>query len=145
MSDLTLSTAQAILDAALKQARQMKLLPVAVAVLDARGALRAFGAEDGTSLKRGEIARGKAYGAIALGVGSRTLTKMALDRPHFIGSMHTLVDGPLVPAPGGVLIRDGAGRLLGAVGISGDTADHDEAAALHAIHAAGLMGDPGVQ
>lgn len=143
MPDLTLAQAQAIVSGALQHARAASFKPLAVAVLDARGALTAFAAEDGCSLKRGEIARGKAHGAVAIGVGSRTLNRMAAERPHFIESLQGVVGGPLVPVPGGVLIRDAAGALLGAVGISGDTSDNDEAAALAGIQAAGLVAEPG--
>lgn len=143
MSGLTLAQAQTILSAALDHARSRGMQKLAVAVLDERGALKSFGAEDGTSLKRDQIARGKAYGAVAMGLGSRALHRMAGERPHFVEALHSAVDGPLVPVPGGVLVRDAAGTLLGAVGISGDTSDNDEAAALAGISAAGLVGDPG--
>lgn len=142
MTELTLAAAQALVSAALAHGREKTMQPLAVAVLDARGALRAFGAEDGTSLKRGDIARGKASGAIALGVGSRALHRMAQERPHFIESMHGVV-GALVPVPGGVLLRDASGAVIGAVGISGDNADNDEAAALAGAAAVGLTADPG--
>lgn len=140
---LTLAQAQTILSAALADARKGGFKPLAVAVYDGRGALRAFAAEDGTSLKRAEIAKGKAYGALSLGVGSRAINKMALERPHFISAAVQAVGGLLIPVPGGVLIRDAAGEIVGAVGISGDTSDNDEAAAMAGIAAAGLKGDPG--
>ena len=143
MTDLTQSVAQSIVAAALAHARERKFLPMAVSVLDARGALKAFVAEDGTSLKRGEIAIGKAHGALALGMGSRALMKRASDQPTFIAAMSHIVGGSLVPVPGGVLIRDAGGMVIGGVGISGDTSDNDEAAALAAIAASGLKADPG--
>jgi uncharacterized protein GlcG (DUF336 family) len=143
MTDLTQSVAQSIVAAALAHAREKKLLPLAVSVLDARGALKAFVAEDGTSLKRGEIAIGKAHGALALGMGSRALMKRAADQPTFIAAMSHIVGGSLVPVPGGVLLRDADGKVIGGVGISGDTSDNDEAAALAGIAASGLKADPG--
>ena len=143
MTELGQTVAQQIVAAALADAREQKLLPLAVAVLDARGALKAFLAEDGTSLKRGEIAIGKAHGALALGMGSRALMKRAVDQPSFIAAMSHIVGGSLVPVPGGVLIRGADGAIIGAVGISGDTSDNDEAAALAGIAAAGLKADPG--
>ncbi len=143
MTELTQSAAQSIVAAALAHAREKKFMPLAVSVLDARGALKAFLAEDGTSLKRGEIAVGKAHGALALGMGSRSLMKRAADQPTFIAAMSHIVGGSLVPVPGGVLVRDAAGKLIGAVGISGDNSDNDEAAALAGIAAAGLTADPG--
>jgi uncharacterized protein GlcG (DUF336 family) len=143
MTDLTQSVAQSIVVAALAHARDKKFLPLAVSVLDARGALKAFVAEDGTSLKRGEIAIGKAHGALALGMGSRALMKRAADQPTFIAAMSHIVGGSLVPVPGGVLVRDADGKVIGGVGISGDTSDNDEAAALAGIAASGLKADPG--
>jgi uncharacterized protein GlcG (DUF336 family) len=143
MTDLTLAQARTILDAAISHSRAAGYKPLAIAVMDARGALKAFAAEDATSLKRGEIAQGKAYGAVALGIGSRAIGKMALERPHFVAAVSHVVGGALVPVAGGVLIRDRAGKLVGAVGISGDTSDHDEAAAAAGIAAAGFVADPG--
>jgi len=143
VTDLTLAAAQHVLTAALDHGRRADLKPLAVAVLDARGAIKAFAAEDGTSLKRGEIAHGKAHGALALGMGSRSLFKRVKEQGYFIAAVTHVAGGALVPVPGGVLIRDAAGRLLGAVGISGDTSDNDEAAALAGIAAAGLVADPG--
>jgi uncharacterized protein GlcG (DUF336 family) len=143
MSGLSLAQAQIIVSAALEHARANTFQKIAVAVLDARGSLKAYAAEDGTSLKRDAVARGKAFAAVSLGVGSRALHRMAGERPHFIGAMNGVVDGPFIPVPGGVLVRDATGALLGAVGISGDTSDNDEAAAMAGIAKAGLVGDPG--
>jgi uncharacterized protein GlcG (DUF336 family) len=143
MPTLTLVAAQAMVAAALMHARAQKLQPLAVAVLDARGALKAFAAEDGTSLGRFAIAHGKAHGAIALGLGSRALMTRAEAQPYFIAAATHAAGGALVPVPGGVLIRTDTGVLLGAVGISGDTSDNDEAAAMAGIRAAGLVPDPG--
>lgn len=140
---MTLEMAQMIVAAALKQARAQSMLPLAVAALDARGALKAFAAEDGTSLKRAEIAIGKAHGALAMGLGSRTLFARAQQQPYFIAAVTHAVGGALIPVPGGVLVRDAAGALLGAVGVSGDTSDRDEQAAISGIEAAGIKADPG--
>ena len=143
MTDLTLDAARKIIDAALAKGTEKKLNPLAVAVLDARGCIKAFAAQDGTSLKRGEIAHGKAYGALSLGMGSRAIFKRAQEQAFFISAVNTLVQGALVPVPGGVLIQDAGGDLLGAVGISGDTSDNDEACALAGIEAAGFMANAG--
>ncbi|GJD61578.1 GlcG/HbpS family heme-binding protein [Methylobacterium frigidaeris] len=143
MSDLTLDAASTIVTAALKAGRDLGLKPLAVVVLDARGALKAAGVEDGTSLKRAEIATGKANGALALGIGSRAIARRAEEQAYFVAAV-THVAGPagLIPVPGGVLIkRDG--KLVGAVGISGDTSDNDEKAALAGIEAAGLQAETG--
>jgi len=143
MTDLTLSQAQSIVAAALAEARRRSLKPMVVAVLDACGAYKALAAEDGTSLKRAEIAHGKAHGALALGMGSRAIDKRAMEQAYFVAAVSHVAGGALIPVAGGVLVRDEAGALLGAVGLSGDTSDNDEAAALVGIAAAGLVGDPG--
>lgn len=143
MSDLTLPQAQTILTAALAHARAQSFKPMVVAVLDARGAYKALAAEDGTSLKRAEIAHGKAHGALTLGMGSRAIAKRATEQAYFIAAVTHAAGGALIPVPGGVLIRDAAGVLLGAVGVSGDTSDNDEAAATAGVQAAGLTADPG--
>jgi uncharacterized protein GlcG (DUF336 family) len=143
MSDLTLKAAQKIVAVALKMAREKGFKPLAMAVLDARGSLKAAACEDGTSLKRIDIAIGKAHGAVALGVGTRSIAKLAADRPQFVAAVTHAVGGSLIPVPGGVLIRSKKGELLGAVGVSGDTSDNDELAALAGIEAAGLVGDMG--
>jgi uncharacterized protein GlcG (DUF336 family) len=114
-----------------------------ITVLDARGCVKASLAQDGTSLMRGEVAHGKAYGALAMGLGSRALFKRAEEQPFFIDAVNTMARGALIPVPGGVLIHDQTGGLLGAVGISGDTSDNDEIAAVAGIEAAGLKASTG--
>ena len=142
MAALTLEQAQKIVSGALRHAREKQFQPLAAVVLDERGVLKAFAAEDGTSLRREEIARGKAHGALAFGLGSRALAKRAQEQPSFIAAVTHAVGGYLVPVPGGVLIRSG-GAVIGAVGISGDRSDNDEACAVVGIEAAGLVADPG--
>jgi uncharacterized protein GlcG (DUF336 family) len=143
VTELTLDVARTIADATLKTAREKSFKPLSVVVYDARGALKALLSEDGVSLKRAEIAMGKAYAALALGIGSRAIHKMATDRPHFIAGVTHAIGGQLVPVPGGVLIKDAGGQILGAVGVSGDTSDNDEIAAAGGIGAAGLVFDAG--
>jgi uncharacterized protein GlcG (DUF336 family) len=142
MAELTLEIARKILDAALAKGVEKKFKPLVVTVLDARGAAKITAAQDGTSLMRAEIAHGKAYGALALGMGSRALFQRSQEQPSFIAAMNGLAQGALVPVPGGVLIQDGS-ILLGAVGISGDTSDNDEICAIAGIEAAGLKANPG--
>ena len=139
---LSLDHARTILDVALKTGTDKGFKPLAVVVLDARGALKAFAAQDGTSLKRGEIARGKADGALAMGLGSRAIAKMAAERPAFVAAATHAVGGSLVPVPGGVLILQG-GEVVGAVGVSGALSANDEICAVAGIEAAGLKADAG--
>ena len=144
MIDLSLEAARVIVETALREARTRGLKPLAVVVYDARGALKAAAVEDGTSLRRAEMACGKANGALALGLGSRAIHARAEAQPYFVAAV-THLAGPaaLVPVPGGVLIRSGEGRLLGAVGISGDTSDNDEICAVAGIEEAGLVPETG--
>lgn len=139
---LTLDLARKLADLCLDQAQQMNLKPLTVAVLDASGHLKVLLRQDGTSLLRSEIAQGKARGAIGLGMGSRAIYARAQEQPYFIQSMNALSGGSLVPVPGGVLIRKDGG-IIGAVGITGDTSDNDEACAVAAIEALGLQADAG--
>jgi uncharacterized protein GlcG (DUF336 family) len=144
LTDLTLSAAQTIVSTALAHAEANGFKPVAVVVLDGRGADKAVAAQDGCSLRRVAVARGKAGGALALGMGSRSIFKRAKEQPFFVAAVsHIVGEQGLVPVPGGVLIRNADGLVVGAVGISGDSSDNDEAAALAGAAAAGLSGDPG--
>ncbi|WP_315832088.1 heme-binding protein [Bradyrhizobium prioriisuperbiae] len=143
MTTLTLDIARKILDSALATALDNKLKPLAIAVLDERGCIKAAVAQDGTSLLRSEIAHGKAYGALALGIGSRAIFKRANEQPYFVDAVNTLARGAIVPVPGGVLIQDGSGALLGAIGISGDTSENDESCAVAGIESAGLTANIG--
>lgn len=143
MPDITLVQAQALAAATLAEARRLSLKPLVVVVLDARGAYKALLAEDGTSLRRAEIAHGKAYGALGMGLGSRAIAARAEQQPPFVAAVTHVFGGALVPVPGGVLLRDAGGTLLGAVGVSGDTSDNDETAAVAGIKAAGLVAETG--
>jgi uncharacterized protein GlcG (DUF336 family) len=143
MSDITLKQAQAIIEGALAHARAAQLMPLLVLVLDARAVPKALAAEDETSRGRYDIAHGKANGALAMGVGSRALGKRAESQPGFMQSLTPTLQGGIVLGPGGVLVRDAAGKIIGAVGVSGDIGDHDEAAAMAGIARAGLVADPG--
>ena len=138
MAKLTLEQANTIVDVALQTGKQMGLNPLTVSVVDDGGHLKSFKREDGPgSALRPQIATGKAYGAVGMGRSSRALGAMAAERPHFIGALTDVAQGRLVPVPGGVLIKDGD-EIIGAVGVSGDTSDNDEAAAVAGIEAAGL-------
>jgi uncharacterized protein GlcG (DUF336 family) len=135
---LTLERAREIISATRAEAGRAGFKPITVAVLDAGGHVIAVEREDGSSNSRFEIAYGKAHGALALGMGSRALMARAEQQPYFIAAATSAIGGALVPVPGGVLVRD-AGTLIGAVGVSGDASDNDEAAAIAGIRAAGLV------
>ena len=143
MTDLTLAKSLKIITAALAKGRDLGLKPLAVVVLDAGGHVKAVQRQDGASMMRFEIASGKAYGALALGVGSRWLNAQAETRPHFLEGLSAVSGGKIVAIPGGVLIRDRKGAIIGAVGITGDTSDNDEIAAIAGIEAAGFTPDGG--
>lgn len=134
---LSLEKANTIITAALAKGREDNLKPLSVIVLDARAALVAAQSEDGVSIMRSKIAFGKANGAIQLGMGSRALMNRAEQQAYFVSAINGTAGGDLVPVPGGVLIEDG-GEVIGVVGISGDTSDNDEAAAVAGISAAGF-------
>jgi uncharacterized protein GlcG (DUF336 family) len=138
---ITLDQARAVVAGTLAAGHERGLNPLTVVVLDAGGHVTAVEREDGSSTKRFEIAHGKAHGAIAFGWGSRRTMGRAEDFAPFVAGVGQAI-GALVPVPGGVLIRSADGDLLGAVGVSGDNSDNDEAAALAGIEAAGLVGQP---
>ena len=140
---VTLAQASSIVDVALKKARELKQMPQTLVVLDTGGHVVCAKREDGSGIIRFEIAVGKAYGALGMGWGSRTMMERAAQNPNFLTAIAAASGGRLVPNPGGVLIRDAGGRIIGALGISGDTADNDEIIAVAGIEAAGLKADPG--
>ncbi len=143
MNGISLEQARTIIAGALAKAGDAGLKPLAVVVLDAGGHTTAFERQDGASAMRFKLAHGKAYGAIAMGLGSRALYERAQKQPYFIDAMNALADGALVPVPGGVLIRDESATLIGAVGVTGDNSDNDEMCAIAGIEAAGLVADTG--
>lgn len=138
MSFITVQQANAIIAAAVAKGQEAGMKPLTVAVVDAGGALICFQRNDGAPPLRPAIAIGKAAGAAGFGVPSRRLGEMALERPHFVGAVGNLAPYGLVPVAGGVNVVDGEGRIIGAVGVSGDTSDNDEIAALAGISGAGL-------
>lgn len=143
MSNITLEQSQQLAQAALAEARRLELKPVCVCVLDSRASLRLCINEDGTSIQRHKIAHGKANAALALGMGSRSLGTRAENQAYFIDAVGRMTDGDFIPVAGGILIKDGSGEIIGAVGISGDTSDNDELAGLAGISAIGCSADPG--
>ena len=138
MTSITLEQAQTIVAAALAHGKEQVLKPLCVAVLDPGGHLLALARQDGASTLRPQIACGKAGGALSIGISSRKIAAMAAERPSFVASLGSIAPHGVIPAPGGVIVVDGGGAILGGVGITGDTSDNDEAAALAGIAAAGL-------
>jgi uncharacterized protein GlcG (DUF336 family) len=134
---LTLEKASIIVDNGLAKAREMKIRPLCIAVLDDGGNLKALKRDDGASILRPQIAISKAWGAIGMGESSRSLGNRLKDRPAFLGALSDMSGGKVVPVPGGVLIMDGT-TIIGAVGASGGTSDEDETCAVAGIQAAGL-------
>lgn len=137
-----LVTAKTITDGVRAAGKEYGLKPLTVVVLDAGGHVVTVEREDGSSNNRFEIAYGKAYGALALGVGSRSLMARAEQQPYFINSAAAAIGGKLIPVPGGVLVKDETGTIVGCVGVSGDTSDNDELAAISGIKAASLTPQP---
>jgi uncharacterized protein GlcG (DUF336 family) len=140
--NISLETAKAITAGARAAGRERGLKPLTVVVLDAGGHVRSVEREDGASNNRFEIAFGKAYGALALGMGSRSLMARAEQQAYFISSAAAAIGGRLVPVPGGVLVKDETGTVIGCVGVSGDTSDNDELAAISGIECASLVAQP---
>ncbi|MEO0635483.1 MAG: heme-binding protein [Pseudomonadota bacterium] len=137
MASISLNKANQIIRGSFASAKEMGLKPLTTVVLDDGGHVVACQRQDGASPMRFEIAKGKAFGAVATGVGSRWLNEQAETRPHFLEGLSGVSGGRIVPVPGGVLVKNKNGKIIGAVGITGDTSDNDEAAAKAAIEAAG--------
>ena len=140
---ITLTRANRIISKAFAHASEQGFKPLAVVVLDAGGNMKAFQVQDGCSNNRFEVARGKAKGSLAVGTGSRWLNAQAETRPHFLAGLSSVIEGGVVPVPGGVIARDKSGKILAAVGISGDTSDADEACAVAGIQSVNLVAETG--
>ncbi|MDG1249273.1 MAG: heme-binding protein [Gammaproteobacteria bacterium] len=142
-SQLSLEQANAIIKNAFDKGAELGLAPLTIVVLDAGGHLKAMQRADSATFFRPQIAFGKAWGSLALGMASRTLFNIGEERPMFMNSLIGLADQKLVPVPGGVLVRDTSGEVIAAVGITGDTSDNDEACAIAGIEAVSLVADAG--
>jgi uncharacterized protein GlcG (DUF336 family) len=138
MTTLTLAQANQIISAALAKSKESGYQPMGIAVLDASGNLKAFASEDGASMFRFDIARAKAWGAVGMGVSSRQLAQRAKDNPNFFVTLAATAHGRFLPQTGAVLIKDGAGTVIGGVGASGGSGDEDEAICIAGVLAAGL-------
>jgi len=143
MPTVNLAQADQIITTALAHGRAAGMKPLTVVVLDSGGHVVALKREDNSSLMRPQIATGKAWGTLALGMGARDIAKRAAVAPAFVGALSDMSGGKVVPVPGGVLIKDGTGAILGAVGVTGDLSENDEACAIAGIQKAGLMADAG--
>lgn len=138
MGQITLEQANILIGAAFTKGRELGLKPLTVAVLDAGGHLVALQRQNGASTHRPQIATGKAAGALALGVSSRKIGEMAVERPTFIAALGPVFPQGVIPAAGGIILVGSDGAPIGAVGVTGDTSDNDEACALAGAAAAGL-------
>ena len=141
-TSMPLKTAETIVDAALAAGAEAGLLPLTVAVLDVGGHIVLLKRQDGSGNLRADIAIGKAFGALGMGISSRTIRDRLKDRPAFQSAIAAASDGRFIPVPGGVLALNMSGEAIGAVGISGDASDKDEYAAITGVHRAGLKSHP---
>ena len=141
-TSLSLAEANAIVTEALRLGREAGMLPLTVVALDAGGRPVALQSEDGSGLLRFDIAFGKAWGALGMGISSRLIRDRLAARPAFQAALAAASDGRFVPVPGGVLVEDAEGVTVGAVGVSGDTSEKDEYCAVEAIRRAGLVPEP---
>lgn len=136
-----MAAAQKMMDVALAKGREMGLKPLSVVVLDAGGHVKGFLREDGAAPGRFAIAHGKAYGSVMLGMAGGAQMARAEQQAYFMAAVNGVYGGQVVPVPGGVLVRDGDGTVVGAVGLTGDTSDNDAIAALAGVEAAGFVGE----
>jgi uncharacterized protein GlcG (DUF336 family) len=134
---MPLALAETIANGAIAAGRDVGLLPLTVAVLDAGGVLVMLKREDGSGVLRGDIAIGKAWGALGMGISSRTIRDRLKERPAFQSALAAASDGRFIPVPGGVLVLNEKGEAIGAVGISGDASEKDEYGAVTAVQRAG--------
>jgi len=142
MSNIILEKASLVVDFAIARGKELKLLPLTVAVLDSGGHLVAFKRDNGSGILRPDIAIGKAWASLGMGIPSRKVRDNLSDRPTFLNSLSVASGGRFIPVPGGVLIKDKNNCIIGAVGISGDTSDKDEYCAIEGVKAAGLIPQP---
>ncbi|MEM8538660.1 MAG: heme-binding protein [Pseudomonadota bacterium] len=141
MAEISASKARTIIRKALAKGREMGFKPLSVVILDAGGHVKAFEREDGAAPGRVAIAHGKAYGAIMLGMPGSAQMARAEAQAYFMAAVNGVYGGQVVPVPGGVLVRDKRGNIIGAVGVTGDTSDNDVIAAMAGLEAVGLEGE----
>lgn len=141
MAEISLSKARTIMTRTLAAGRDQGMKPLSVIVLDTGGHPKAFQREDGSSPGRFAIAQAKAYGAVMLGMGGTAQRDRAEAQAYFMAAVNGVFDGRTVPVPGGVLVKNRKGDVIGAVGVTGDTSENDAAAAVAGIEAAGLIAE----
>ncbi|WP_371153501.1 heme-binding protein [Jannaschia sp. 2305UL9-9] len=141
MTEITWDQARTIIGTAITKGRDMGLKPLSVVVLDAGGHVKAFEREDGAAPGRFAVAHGKAYGAVMLGMAGGAQMARAEQQPYFMAAVNGVYGGQVIPVPGGILVRDVAGAVIGAVGVTGDTSDNDAEVGLAGIAAAGFAGE----
>jgi len=141
MPEISIGKARTMIRKAIQKGREMELKPLSVVVLDAGGHVKAFEREDGAAPGRFAIAHGKAYGAVMLGMAGTAQMKRAEDQDYFMNAVNGVYGGQVIPVPGGVLVRDKRGVIIGAVGVTGDTSDNDAVCAVEGIEAANLTAE----
>lgn len=141
MAEISMNKARTMIRKALAKGREMELNPLSVVVLDSGGHVKAFEREDGAAPGRFAIANGKAYGAVMLGMAGSAQMARAEQQPYFMAAVNGVYGGQVIPVPGGVLVRDKQGRVVGAVGVTGDTSDNDAICAMVGIEAANMVGE----
>ena len=141
MTALTLRKARTIIRKTLEEGRKLDLKPLSVVVLDAGGHVLAFEREDGAAPGRFPIAHGKAYGSVMLGMAGKAQMARAEQQAYFMAAVNGVYGGQTIPVPGGMLLRDKKGAVMGAVGVTGDTSDNDVLAGMAGIEGAGLSGE----
>ena len=138
---VSLRKARTIIRKTLEKGGEMGLKPLSVIVLDAGGHVIAFERSDNTAPGRFAIAHGKAYGSVMLGMAGTAQRDRAEAQAYFMAAVNGAYGGNLVPVPGGLLLRDKKGAVIGAVGVTGDVSEKDAEAGLAGIEAAGLIGE----
>ena len=141
MSRHTLKQANTIIEKGFAKAREMKIKPLSIVVLDDSGNIVSAQREDGASMFRMDVAKGKAWGSVAMGASSKALGKRAKDNPNFFLSLAATAGGKFLPQTGAALIKDKDGTIIGSAGASGGTGEEDEACCVAGIEASGLVAD----
>ena len=141
MAEISSNKAKRIINQAFAKGKELGLQPLSVIVVDAGGHCKAFERQDGAAPGRFAVADGKAHAAIMLGMPTSKLMDRGEQQPYFVNAVNGVFSGRVIPVPGGVLVKDKRGKIIGAVGVSGDTSDNDAIAAVAGVEAAGLTAE----